>query len=196
MQERTKRILDTAMELAAEGGFEAVRLRDVAANAGVALGTLYRHFRSKEDLLMAALSREVQGLVERMKKNPPQGETPLERVTAYFSAATRAMCRKPNFARAVLRSAASGVPELTEKIAQFDDVLEGMIVAALQGSPPCSLQPTQEESNIAEILQDVWFAGLIGWMGGQHAQSAVVEHVGKAAELMLRNSPPKPAEGA
>ena len=40
-----------AIELAERGGFEGVRLRDVAAHADVALGTLYRRFRSKEDLL-------------------------------------------------------------------------------------------------------------------------------------------------
>ena len=40
MEERAQRIVDTAIELAERGGFEAVRLRDVAADAGVALGTL------------------------------------------------------------------------------------------------------------------------------------------------------------
>ena len=47
MEERARRILDAAIELAEQGGFEAVRLRDVAAQANVALGTLYRRFRSK-----------------------------------------------------------------------------------------------------------------------------------------------------
>src|SRR5262245_25646057 len=55
VDDRTRRIVDTAIELAEKGGFEAVRLRDVAAQAGVALGTLYRRFRSKEELLLAAL---------------------------------------------------------------------------------------------------------------------------------------------
>ena len=37
MEERSRRIVETAVELAEQGGFEAVRLRDVAAHAGVAL---------------------------------------------------------------------------------------------------------------------------------------------------------------
>ena len=40
MEARAQRIVETAIELAEKGGFEAVRLRDVAADAGVALGTL------------------------------------------------------------------------------------------------------------------------------------------------------------
>ena len=42
LEERARRIIETTIELAEQGGFEAVRLRDVAAHAGVALGTLYR----------------------------------------------------------------------------------------------------------------------------------------------------------
>ena len=60
MEERSRRIVAIAMELAEQGGFEAVRLRDVAANAGVALGTVYRRFRGKGDLLLAALEQLVE----------------------------------------------------------------------------------------------------------------------------------------
>ena len=133
MEERERRIVETAVALAERGGFEAVRLRDVASQANVALGTLYRHFRSKEDLLMAALSLEAEGLVKRMKTTPARGATPLERVTAYFKAATRTLCRKPKLARAVLRAGASGEPALTEKLRRFHDVCADMAVAALRG---------------------------------------------------------------
>ena len=67
-EERTRRIVATAVELAEEGGFEAVRMRDVAAHAGVALGTFYKRFRSKEDLLIAALELESERLGRRLSK--------------------------------------------------------------------------------------------------------------------------------
>jgi AcrR family transcriptional regulator len=188
VQERAQRIIETAMELAERGGFEAVRLRDVASQAGVALGTLYRHFRSKEDLLMAALSHEVEELRLWMTKNPPQGATPLDRLTAYFGVATRSLCRKPKLARAVLRSAASGEPELTEKLTQFTLVLEGMIVAALHGESLDSVEPTDQDWILAEILHAVWFAALIAWVGGQHGQSDVTDRVVRAAEFVIRGA--------
>ena len=59
--DRTQRIVQTAIALAEEGGFEAVRLRDVAAQANVALGTVYKRFSSKEDILVAGIVE----LVER-----------------------------------------------------------------------------------------------------------------------------------
>src|SRR5207244_3026281 len=48
---RRRRVLDAALRLAAEGGFDGVQMRDVAAAADVALGTVYRYFSSKERLL-------------------------------------------------------------------------------------------------------------------------------------------------
>ncbi len=62
-----------AMALAEEGGFDNVRQRDVAANAGVALGTLYKRFRSKEAILCAAIEREAEALEQRMETSPAAG---------------------------------------------------------------------------------------------------------------------------
>ena len=55
LDDKAQRILSVAFELAEEGGFEAVRLRDVAERAEVALGTLYNRFSSKEEMLVTAL---------------------------------------------------------------------------------------------------------------------------------------------
>ena len=81
MEERARRIVETAVELAEKGGFEAVRLRDVASHAGVALGTLYRRFRSKEDLLLAALELQIGKHEQLVERRPPQGASALERLT-------------------------------------------------------------------------------------------------------------------
>jgi AcrR family transcriptional regulator len=183
---REDRIVATAVALAEKGGFEAVRLRDVARHADVALGTLYRHFRSKEDLLVAALAREATALAERMARHPPQGADARERVTAYFAAATRTLCRKPKLTRAVLRAASSDEPELANKIRAFHGVAGALLLRALRGDPSAQLEDaTGREEKICAVLQQVWFAALIGWMSGLHKQSAVVAQVRVAAELVL-----------
>ncbi len=187
VEERERRIVATAVALAEEGGFEAVRLRDVASHSGVALGTLYRHFRSKEDLLVAALALEAEGLARRMRRRPPAGETRLERLTAYFDAATRTLCRKPKLARAVLRAASSDEAELAGKIRAFHGVATDLVIAALRGDPEATVADADaEELKICTVLQAVWFAALIGWMSGLHKQSEVVDQVRGAAELVLR----------
>jgi AcrR family transcriptional regulator len=189
MEERARRIVESAVELAEKGGFEAVRLRDVASHAGVALGTLYRRFRSKEDLLLAALEQEVGGLEQRMIRRPPKGDTRLERVTNFFQAATRALCRRPNLARAMIRAVATGDPELTQKMASFHARVGDFVTMALRGAeaPGEALPPTDEERALARSLQMVWFAALVGWSGGVHGQPGIVEQTRVAADLMLRD---------
>ena len=194
MEERSRRIVATAVELAEEGGFEAVRLRDVATHAGVALGTLYRRFRSKEDLLVAALEQEAEDLERRIVARPPREPMPLERVATLFGAATRGLCRRPNLARAVLRAMTSGDPKLAEKVASFHDRITNLITLALRGAQDAgghSGPPTERERRIAFVLQQVWFASLVGWSGGLHPQSTVTEQVQTAAELILGLAPEK-----
>ena len=69
-QRRLRRILAAAVALAERGGFEAVRLRDVAQESEVALGTLYKYFHSKEDILLLALAEEVERLEAAMVQHP------------------------------------------------------------------------------------------------------------------------------
>ncbi len=52
-EETRERILDAALRLFRERGFEQTTMRDVAAEAGVATGAAYYYYRSKQDLVMA-----------------------------------------------------------------------------------------------------------------------------------------------
>ncbi len=56
-RERWRRLVDAAAELLGADDYEAVQIRDVAARAGMALGTVYRYFPSKQ-LLYAVVLRE------------------------------------------------------------------------------------------------------------------------------------------
>ena len=201
MNPRARRIVDTAIELAEKGGFEAVRLRDVAAEADVALGTLYRYFRSKEDMLIAALSSEVESLEARIATRPMSGDSPLERVDAFFRAATKGLMRRPRLARAILRAAASGDHELAEKVAAFHSRMSAMILAAMHGRPiaaeavgagngnraaQATPAATADELAVAALLQHIWFSCLIGWAGGLMGQNEVIERMSTAAALLTR----------
>lgn len=61
---RRRAILDSAIRTFAEHGFFASRTREIAAGAGVAEGTIYLYFESKDDLLLTAFRERVQEFVE------------------------------------------------------------------------------------------------------------------------------------
>src|SRR5678815_819068 len=134
MESKRVRILETAIELAEKGGYENVRLRDVAAQADVALGTLYKRFPSKESILIAALELEAEKLEKKFAKKAVEGENALDRVVEFFSVASQTLFRKPNLGRAVLRALTSGDQELTGQVAAFHQRMTNLIIAALRGA--------------------------------------------------------------
>src|SRR3954470_14330144 len=88
---RRRRILRAAADLASEGGFDAVQMREVAERADVALGTLYRYFPSKIHLLVAAMTRTFQTLQESVRVDT--SGTPEERLYRVVAAVTRYLAR-------------------------------------------------------------------------------------------------------
>ena len=54
---RRAELLDVALRLFAERGFEATTIADISAGAGTAHGLVYHYFRSKDELLLAVLER-------------------------------------------------------------------------------------------------------------------------------------------
>ena len=56
-EETRERILDAALRLFREKGFDETTMRDVSSEAGVATGAAYYYFRSKEDLVMGFYRR-------------------------------------------------------------------------------------------------------------------------------------------
>jgi len=81
-----ERILDTAYELFSHRGIHDVGVDEVVERAGVAKATLYNHFRSKDELVLAFLEQREQiwtyGWVEREARR--RGATPEEQLLAIF----------------------------------------------------------------------------------------------------------------
>jgi AcrR family transcriptional regulator len=183
MDERSEKILTVAMGLAERDGYDAVRLRDLAAEAGVALGTVYKRFRSKEDILAGALELLVVRMQEGLSHAP--GKTAEDRLEWFFTTATALLADHPKLAVAMLRTVASGVPEISERVTQFYGRTSSIIVAVYRGSRS-DAPPTPDEISLSRILQHVWYASLVGWSAGMHGTDEVVRQVRETTAIVLR----------
>lgn len=85
-QDKRDRILDAATKVFAKRGFFAAQVADVAKRAGIAAGTVYLYFKSKDDLLLSLFERTMhQAIAEgraaldalAASDHPP---TPIERL--------------------------------------------------------------------------------------------------------------------
>jgi AcrR family transcriptional regulator len=80
--ERRNEILDVAEKLFATKGFDQTSTNDILFEAGIARGTLYYHFKSKEDILDGIIERMTRQLVAKAANIALNRETPvLQRIT-------------------------------------------------------------------------------------------------------------------
>jgi len=77
---KRERILRAATELFATRAFHRVLMDDVAHGAGVGKGTLYRYFKTKEDLFVAALSHAVDVTTERLRARLEKLDDPVKQL--------------------------------------------------------------------------------------------------------------------
>lgn len=86
--EARQRIINCTYQCVAEGGFRSARVTRIAGLAGVATGTIYRHFESREDLFAEvfrlATQREVDKVAETLASQGNAAER-LERALRHFA---------------------------------------------------------------------------------------------------------------
>lgn len=64
-EERKKEILDVAEELFTAKGYDNTSTTDILDRVGIARGTLYYHFKSKEEILDVLINRIMQGMEKK-----------------------------------------------------------------------------------------------------------------------------------
>ena len=176
---RRQRVVDAAMELGLEGGYEAVQMRDVAARAHVAMGTVYRYFTSKDHLLAAALVHWVEQLDARLSQVPARGLCASERVLDVLDRALRAMGRQPRLVAAVFTSLASPDPAAVECQQQMAALMDGIIIRAIgEPQPPDHVERTR-------MIGHVWYSSLVGWVQGWSDITRVHDELEVAVKLLL-----------
>lgn len=81
-EERRSEILDAAEKLFSEKGFDGTSTNDILDEVGIARGTLYYHFKAKEDILDAMIDRITGRLIQKAKKIAAKKELPvMQRLT-------------------------------------------------------------------------------------------------------------------
>jgi AcrR family transcriptional regulator len=81
-EERRRQILEAALTVFSQKGFNAANVSDVAAQAGVSQGTIYWYFDSKDDLFTAAVLSVFEGIGEEVLSGLEQCDTATDKVRA------------------------------------------------------------------------------------------------------------------
>jgi AcrR family transcriptional regulator len=154
-QARKERLLLVAAELASEGGYDAITMRDVAIRANVGLATLYRYFNSKDHLLREAAAQRGLQVLNSFALQPPTGVTRRDRMTNVFSRVISSTASDLKFSSAGV-SALISEETAANSLDYWQNLLLIPFIRLAVGD-----QLNELESEISEILGHVFFSLMV-----------------------------------
>jgi AcrR family transcriptional regulator len=147
-----ERIVGAAVEQLAEGGYASAGIQAIATRAGVATGTVYRHFDSKSDLSAEAFRRAAaRELTVVEEVAAPDGRAALERIAAGAEAFARRALAEPQRAYALLAEPVD--PAVEEQRLVFRRGYRDVFARALEdGIAAGELEPHDTETVAAALV--------------------------------------------
>jgi AcrR family transcriptional regulator len=176
-----QRIMDAALELASEGGYEALQVRAITQRASVSSRTIYTHFPSLDSLLIVAVAeRAGEELFAHLTEAPSRRRTAAARVQQVIEELNRVMTENRTLTVALLRALLSGKPDVAQHVRGFAEVTQAVLASAMR---PDGTRAANRET--AELLEMVYFSALIGWATGADDDDRVMAIMRRATLRVL-----------
>jgi AcrR family transcriptional regulator len=197
-QDREARIVEAAAALFQERGFEAATMQEVAARAGLAVGTLYNYFRSKSDLGLALMRRDAdEGLAAgaRILKKPP--DDPARALTLLLRRAMAPFARHERRLWRELVGAALRDPKLGSGLFAADlRLLEQLAILVRRLQRRGALRPDVDADRAAVALYAGFLAWFLAYLSTDGISLSLVRtEVRKGIEIVVRGLLPRTKRG-
>ena len=121
---RNEALLDAAADLFAEQGFKATSMRDIAKSVDMLPGSIYYHFSSKDELLLAIYRAGVEQITDIFDEAIREQHDPWERLQAGMAALVRAVTQESSYTRVIFRIKPDEVPAFREELVAMRDGFE------------------------------------------------------------------------
>jgi AcrR family transcriptional regulator len=176
------RIVEAGLSLLRSHDHQQIQMKDVAAEAGVALGTVYRYFQSKDHLFAEVLAHWAAELQANVERRPLRGESNAERLTDVLHRSMRAFQGWPQLARVVMSLEASEDPFTREIFARNMARNTQIYVEALRGLPD------DVAREVVRVAASVFDLQLRQWVVGSASIAEAYDRIARAVWLVLEFS--------
>lgn len=132
---REEDLLRASAELFAAQGFKTTSMRDIAKAVGMLPGSIYYHFPSKDDLLLAIYGAGVEQITATFEAAVEPLEDPWERLQAGMSALVRAVTEERAYTRVIFKVMPDDVSRYRSELVTFRDAFESRFVALVDDLP-------------------------------------------------------------
>lgn len=171
-ENRRGAILSAASRLGAVKDIDRIQAQEIAADAGVALRTLYRYYPSKHHVFAAVLDAQVSGF-----RPPAASGSPADDIAALMVAACRNLLRHKHLAHAMITST-----QIVRAQADApDDPTLRELILKIAGVD----KPTDEQLRRSRLVQQAAF-GILTWtVGGALRPEDALADVDVACRLLV-----------
>lgn len=168
---KRERILDAAEKVFADRGFFAAKVADVAREAGVADGTIYLYFKSKDDLLVSLFEARME-VVNRVLSEAVAGATrPRAQLTAFVRAYLELIAAQPTAAEVLTIELRQSTKFMREYHAHgFGELLRLLAGVIARGQACGELSTAVPAAHAARMIFGVLDELALAWLLGRGAR--------------------------
>lgn len=152
---RLPRVLDQAALLFRSQGYIGTSVRDIARAVGMLPGSLYCHFATKEELLVAVYAKGVDQISEAVNAAVARVQDPWDRVEAACVAHLESILLDDDYARVVVRVLPSDVPAAADRLVALRERYEILFTDLIRDLP---LPPGTDRRTVRLML-----LGALNW---------------------------------
>jgi len=188
------RIREAARALFFERGFDAATLREIAKRAGMGASSLYRHVRSKHELLVLELAELQEEAWLEFRRGDARATATRERIQKFFQCQHELLARHPDLTVIAIRATTYPDSRVAGRVLALNDRTIGLLAEILQGGRARGdLDPGVDVLAAARALFHGAIGARISWANGLLSERACRKAIEGTVDLLFRGLGRAPA---
>jgi AcrR family transcriptional regulator len=165
--EKLEKISRAARKLFIRRGYDATTLREIAARAGVGLGTLFSYATDKRDLLFLIINDDIEAMNARAFAEAPRDAALLERLVAIFRGFFAFFGRQPSLSRIILKELTfySAGPQAQRFQHGRSEVLARLAEVVREAQTRGEIGSGEDAEEIAYTVFSIYAGEIREWLG-------------------------------
>ncbi|HKK51731.1 MAG TPA: TetR/AcrR family transcriptional regulator [Myxococcota bacterium] len=191
------RIREAARDLFRERGFDGATLRAIAARAGMGASSIYRHFQSKEELLIDELTEMQEEAWTRFRRGDDRSRPTVERVRDFLDVQHELLVADRDLTTIALRATTRTEARVARRVLKLYDRTIGLLMEILQrGRMRKDLAKSVDVLEAARVLFHVTNGARIPWANGLVSDDACRRSIHQAVDLLFQGLAETSTSGA
>jgi len=181
-----QRIRAAARELFREAGFDGATLRAIGARAGMGASSIYRHVRSKHELLILELADIQEDAWTRFRREDDRAAPTRDRLRRFFAIQHEMLSDDLDLTTIALRATTYTEARVARRVLALNDRTVGLIAEILQGGRRRDRDPEIDVLAAARTLFHVASGLRLAWANGQVDEAGCRASIDAAVDLLFR----------